>query len=169
VHQPSLAILDEPFAGLDPINQEFVLDCLRSLADEGMTILLCAHQMNLVERIADRVLLMNRGRQLLSGTLSEIRQATASTSKIFITAESGGDPASLQHHPSVERVELVNGSEFCVVLRRTSAEGGLNDFLAAATTCLRITSFRSEPITLHDIFVDAVQKDDRRIDAGGEQ
>jgi ABC-2 type transport system ATP-binding protein len=173
VHQPSLAILDEPFAGLDPINQEFVLDCLRSLADEGMTILLCAHQMNLVERIADRVLLMNRGRQLLSGTLSEIRQATASTSKIFITADSpaigGGDAASLQHHPSVERIELVNGSEFCVVLRRTSAEGGLNDFLAAAITCLRITSFRSEPITLHDIFVDAVQKDERRIDSESEQ
>lgn len=162
VHDPLLAILDEPFAGLDPINQEFVLDCLRLLANRGMTILLSAHQMNLLERIADRVLLMNHGKQLFSGTLTQIRQETALTCKIFITTDGSGNPASLQNHPSVEHMELINDLEFVVILKRTHTP---NDFLATATTSVRITSIRTEPITLHDIFIDAVQKDDLLINS----
>lgn len=73
LHRPRFIILDEPFSGLDPLNQEFFSDQIRRLRDEGATILLSAHQMQLVERLADRVLLLNRGRAVLYGTLDEIR------------------------------------------------------------------------------------------------
>ena len=59
-HRPAFAILDEPFSGLDPLNQEFFSTLIRELHDDGMTILLAPHQMQIVEKLADRVLLMNQ-------------------------------------------------------------------------------------------------------------
>ena len=73
LHRPAFAVLDEPFSGLDPLNQEVFAAVFRELRDEGMTVLLSAHQMQLVEKLADRVLLMNNGREVLSGTVDEMR------------------------------------------------------------------------------------------------
>ncbi len=72
LHGPRMAILDEPFSGLDPVNQEAFLDIVRELRDAGTTVLLSAHQMSLVERVADRVFVMHRGRELLHGRTSEL-------------------------------------------------------------------------------------------------
>lgn len=74
LHRPALAILDEPFSGLDPLNQEFFLDLVRELRDAGTTILFSAHQMQLVERLADRVVLIGNGRVAGQGTLPELRE-----------------------------------------------------------------------------------------------
>ena len=63
LHRPAFVVLDEPFSGLDPLNQELFARIIRDLRDEGMTVLLSAHQMQLVEKLADRVLLMNHGRK----------------------------------------------------------------------------------------------------------
>lgn len=72
LHGPRMAILDEPFSGLDPVNQEAFLDIVRQLRDAGTTVLLSAHQMSLVERVADRVFVMHRGRELLHAATSEL-------------------------------------------------------------------------------------------------
>ena len=72
LHRPALAILDEPFSGLDPLSQEFFLDLVRDLRNSGTTILLSSHQMDLVERVADRVLLLNHGREILSGSVGDL-------------------------------------------------------------------------------------------------
>jgi len=84
LRRPALAILDEPFSGLDPLSQEFVLDLVRELRDTGTTILLSAHQMDLVERIADRVLLLNRGRTILSGTRAELQAMAPRLHELFV-------------------------------------------------------------------------------------
>jgi ABC-2 type transport system ATP-binding protein len=73
VHRPTLAVLDEPFSGLDPLNQDFFLNLVRELRESGTTVLFSAHQMQLVERLADRVVLMREGRVAARGTLSELR------------------------------------------------------------------------------------------------
>lgn len=73
VHRPTLAVLDEPFSGLDPINQDLFLGLVRELRDEGTTVLFSAHQMQLVERLADRVVLMREGRSAARGSFSELR------------------------------------------------------------------------------------------------
>ncbi len=72
LHGPRIAILDEPFSGLDPVNQEAFLDIVRELRDAGTTILLSAHQMSLVERVADRVFVMHRGRELLHAPTGDL-------------------------------------------------------------------------------------------------
>lgn len=77
LHGPAFVVLDEPFAGLDPLNQEVALDLIRGIRERGATVLLSAHQMELVERIADRVLVMHRGRLLLAGTVAELRGSSS--------------------------------------------------------------------------------------------
>lgn len=72
LHRPRFAILDEPFSGLDPLNQELFLDLVRGLRDAGTTVLFSAHQMSLVERLADRVFVMHAGRELLHGPVGAL-------------------------------------------------------------------------------------------------
>ena len=61
LHAPKLALLDEPFSGLDPLNQEMLMDIIREMRKAGTTVLFSAHQMPLVERLADRVLAASVG------------------------------------------------------------------------------------------------------------
>lgn len=74
LHQPDLVVLDEPFAGLDPVNQDLFQEIIRELSAGGMTVLLSSHQMNLVEQLCDRVFLINHGRQVLYGRLDQIKR-----------------------------------------------------------------------------------------------
>jgi len=73
LHQPPLVVLDEPFSGLDPISQDLFRDIIQELTQEGMTVLLSSHQMNLVESLCDRVFLIDRGQQVLYGNLDKIK------------------------------------------------------------------------------------------------
>ncbi|MDC8829575.1 ABC transporter ATP-binding protein [Alteromonas gilva] len=75
LHKPKWVILDEPFSGLDPINQELVVQFLAELRQQGMTVLLSAHQMAMVEKLADSVLLLNKGQSVLYGKLGDIFSA----------------------------------------------------------------------------------------------
>jgi len=77
LHAPALAVLDEPFSGLDPINQELIITLIRRLRDQGTAVLLSAHQLNLAERLCDRFYLIARGRGVLEGTLESIRREVA--------------------------------------------------------------------------------------------
>jgi|GEM_PF-325552 len=73
LHDPKVIILDEPFSGLDPVNQEQVLNLLSELKDQNRLILLSAHQMALVERVADQMLLLDLGQCIATGTLAEVK------------------------------------------------------------------------------------------------
>jgi len=74
VHDPELVILDEPFTGLDPVNTERVKQLLLDLRERGKAVILSTHQMNQVEALCDRVLMVNDGRSVLYGALDEIRE-----------------------------------------------------------------------------------------------
>ncbi|MEA2051495.1 MAG: ATP-binding cassette domain-containing protein [Euryarchaeota archaeon] len=73
IHNPELLILDEPFSGLDPLNTKRIKDILVDLKREGKTIILSTHQMDQVERMCDRILMINQGKRVLYGTLAEIK------------------------------------------------------------------------------------------------
>lgn len=77
VHDPTLLILDEPFQGLDPVNVALVKAIMREEQAAGKSVVLSAHQMNLVEELCDRILLINRGRRVLYGTLADIKREYA--------------------------------------------------------------------------------------------
>jgi ABC-2 type transport system ATP-binding protein len=74
LHEPSLIILDEPFSGLDPVNANLIKDEIYALARRGATIIFSTHRMEQVEEICDHIILMNKGKKILDGTVSGVKQ-----------------------------------------------------------------------------------------------
>jgi ABC-2 type transport system ATP-binding protein len=160
IHRPTLAILDEPFTGLDPLSQEFFLSLVSELRQAGTTIVLCAHQMDLVERIADRVLLMNKGREILSGSVDELHGRLDDRPHIRLAVDDGTSADVLRSDPDVDEFTAdAETSESHVRLRSGSS---VSKFLARAVTATSIRRISTEPPRLHDVFVRAVRDDDAR-------
>jgi ABC-2 type transport system ATP-binding protein len=112
MHDPELIIVDEPFASLDPVNTQMVKDLMRELADEGTAIIMSTHQMHQVEELCDRILLINRGREVLYGDLHDIRHQYSGHA-VLVRAD--GDLPSLA---GVESALAQNGD-----IKLTLAEG----------------------------------------------
>jgi ABC-2 type transport system ATP-binding protein len=74
LHEPKLIILDEPFSGLDPVNSNLIKDEIYALARKGATIIFSTHRMEQVEEICDHIILVNKGRKILDGTVNGIKQ-----------------------------------------------------------------------------------------------
>src|SRR2546423_1141158 len=74
LHNPKLIILDEPFSGLDPVNSNIIKDEIFKLAKNGATILFSTHRMEQVEEICDHIVLVNKGRKILDGTVKNVKQ-----------------------------------------------------------------------------------------------
>jgi len=104
LHDPELVIIDEPFTSLDPVNTEMVKDLLEKKRDEGKAIIMSTHQMNQVEELCDRILLIDHGQRLLYGTLSEIQGQFASRD-ILVTPLSDL-PETIQ---GVTKIKKLNG------------------------------------------------------------
>jgi ABC-2 type transport system ATP-binding protein len=105
LHHPELLIIDEPFSGLDPVNTQMVKDLLRDLHQQGTTIIMSTHQMHQVEELCERILLINHGRTMLYGPLSEIRQRFSGNALLVRAA------GELPQLPGVLSVERVNGGQ----------------------------------------------------------
>lgn len=100
IHEPEIIIIDEPFSALDPVNTQLVKDLLIELRDQGKTIIMCTHQMNQVEKLCDRLVLIDHGTVLLEGSLKEVQERFA-TNQVLIQTDSDL-PSNL---PGVERIE----------------------------------------------------------------
>lgn len=153
VHGPPFLILDEPFGGLDPVNQDFFLDVFRDLRARGTTILISAHEMQLVERLADRMILINRGREVSSGTLDEIRRRPAASRRILLKVADASDLGVLEHHPALHSVTRTAEGDIELLLRDG---GSLSGLLALAAERFEIREVHSEPLSLHDLFIQLV-------------
>jgi ABC-2 type transport system ATP-binding protein len=156
LNNPRFAVLDEPFTGFDPINQELFVGIIKELQNKGTTVLLSAHQMNLVERIADRVLLVNRGREIAYGTVDEIKKGCSTGEMLIIRIEGKPELSLIQNDEAVEKVEWMDDAEIKISLKRDKSLSGLLGKVAADNT---ITSVRTEHVSLHDIFIDRVNQD----------
>lgn len=156
LHRPQFAILDEPFSGLDPVNQESFLDIIRELRSSGMTILLSAHQMDLVQRLADRVLLVNRGRTVLEGTIAEVRASSAAFKKVVLKVEGATAGAQFGRFDGVDHFEALADGEYAFSLRK---ETSMSSFLSAAAAQLNISDIRSQESSLHEIFLNAINNE----------
>ncbi|MEI6946219.1 ABC transporter ATP-binding protein [Paraflavisolibacter sp. H34] len=75
LHQPRLIILDEPFSGLDPVNSNLIKDEIYRLAHQGATIIFSTHRMEQVEEICDHIILVNKGKKILDGTVKNVKQS----------------------------------------------------------------------------------------------
>ena len=158
LHKPALAILDEPFSGLDPLNQELFLDLARELRESGTTIIFSAHQMTLVERLADRVFLMSRGREVLHGTIGEIRKRWRTGDRLIVGVSPGVDVSFLETVAAVESVESSDASEMRLQLKPDVSISGL---LTTLGERIDVRYIRSESVSLHEIYVKTVDPDRR--------
>ena len=74
LHNPKLIILDEPFSGLDPVNANLIKEEIFNLAQNGSTIIFSTHRMEQVEEICDHIILLNKGKKILDGTVNNVKQ-----------------------------------------------------------------------------------------------
>jgi ABC-2 type transport system ATP-binding protein len=108
VHDPQLIVLDEPFSGLDPVNTELIKNILLDLRKQGKAIILSLHQMNQVEELSDRILMVNKGQAVLYGGLNEVKSRFRSNAVLVNTASPLGDlPGVIEKHEHKDHVELV--------------------------------------------------------------
>jgi len=112
VHDPQLVILDEPFAGLDPVNTELLKGILADLRDQGKAVILSTHQMSQVEELCDRILMINNGKSVLYGNLSEIKARYRGNSvRLDFKGELGEIPGVTARRPHKGYTELLLDGE----------------------------------------------------------
>ncbi len=119
VHEPELLILDEPLLGTDPLSRRDLLDLMRTLADDGHSILLSTHVLTDVEALTDRILLINHGRVMAHGAVHEIRDLLERYPRNvrIATSDPRGLGAKLWAWDSVLSVEA---AEAAVIVRTSS-------------------------------------------------
>ena len=152
VHRPEFVILDEPFSGLDPVNQQGLEAMIRGLAADGATVLFSTHVMQHAERLCDKVVLLARGRKAFEGTVSEAR----ATSPRFLELEGEISPSAVAALPGVSAVDHTGGDESGVcILKATLAPGagGQEALRAAFLGGLDVRRFELREPSLHDAFI----------------
>jgi ABC-2 type transport system ATP-binding protein len=108
IHDPQLVVLDEPFAGLDPVNTELLKGMLAGLRNHGKAVILSTHQMNQVEELCDRILMINHGQAILYGNLGEIKARYRGNSVIVdFEGELGQIPGVIAKRPGKGYTELI--------------------------------------------------------------
>jgi ABC-2 type transport system ATP-binding protein len=148
IHQPELVILDEPFSGLDPVNVDIVRDLILEMKRDGRTVIFSTHVMEQAEKLCDAILLINRGRKVLDGSLVEVKSGGPRT----IVVDYDGDGGVLRSLPHVTRV---NDSGKQAEL--TLADGAdAQELLRLLVARLTIRRFDTREPSLHEIFVRAV-------------
>ncbi len=108
IHDPKLLIMDEPFSGLDPVNTVLIKDMIGDMRDEGKAIILSTHQMNQVEELCDRVLMIKNGSEVLSGDLKNIKSRFKEHSvQVNVDGEIGDLPGVIDKKFNKDGVKLI--------------------------------------------------------------
>jgi len=151
-HEPELVILDEPFSGLDPVNQQSLEAIIRDLAAKGATVLFSTHVMQHAERLCDRVVLMARGRKMFDGDMAGAR----SHAPRLLVLEGDIRPEAVQALPGIERVEVSTIADQGTVQLSATLKPGANGqeaLRAAFSQGLDLRRFELKEPTLHDAFI----------------
>jgi ABC-2 type transport system ATP-binding protein len=149
LHQPEVLILDEPMSGLDPVGMDNMRETLLDLKRQGTTLILSSHQMETVERLCDRVALINRGEKILDGPVREVKKQHGKNTLVLSFDGDGGFLASL---PGVAKV-----TDFGHYVEVRMEEGAdPQPLLCDAAARLRVSRFEIVEPSLHDIFVERV-------------
>ncbi|MDP4528208.1 ATP-binding cassette domain-containing protein [Alkalimonas delamerensis] len=160
LHKPALVILDEPFSGLDPINQEKVVEFLKQLKQNGMTVLLSAHQMAMVEKLADRMVLMAKGEVVLAGSLADIRQQAKPEQQILLRSETPLPIEWLQALPEVSSLEQQAPGQ---ALIRLKAEAQVAPVLRQLLERIEPEQIAMQTPDLHQLYLQAMAKHQSRV------
>ena len=165
-HDPEFVILDEPFSGLDPVNQQVMEEIIRDLAQRGHTVLFSTHVMQHAERLCDRILLIAKGRKIFDGTLGQARRTFPRRVRIE-TKDEVGPLRELALVASIRSVGNGNGTAAAEAPATWELELHENaDPQAVLQTCfargIRLQSFNQMDPTLHEIFMRLVGPETQR-------
>ncbi len=152
IHKPRLLILDEPFSGLDPLNADLLKNEIYELHKNGTSIIFSTHRMEQVEEICDKIVLINKGKNVLFGTVKEIKQNFKEN--IFRIDYEGALPdmndsiSFVEKTPQYLTLKLNDGTDSNVLLRHLLDSG------------TRVTAFNEILPTLNEIFIRQVGETD---------
>ena len=153
IHDPELVILDEPFSGLDPINVEIVREMILDIKRDGRTVIFSTHVMEQAEKICDSILLINKGKKIIDGTIEEVRSSGGKA----VVVDYEGDSRGFGSIPGVERVNDAGKHAELSLFEGTDP----HDVLECLVKQVRIRRFESAQPSLHEVFVRAVGGDQR--------
>jgi len=150
LHDPDLLILDEPFSGLDPVNVEFMIELLSEFRTQDKTIMFSTHQMETAERLCRDILLINKAKKVVGGSLREVKE---SYDKNLIALRANGGDGVLQDrsivakvidHADEQELQLADGADSQTLLKRLIENGA------------SISKFEQIEPSLNDIFIEKV-------------
>lgn len=152
LHNPDLLILDEPFSGLDPINVETMLEVIAELKAAGKTIIFSTHLMETAERLCDDIILINKSRKVIGGTLREVK---ASFGKNMVAVRAvGGETvlhdknliAEISEQADEKEIVLAENADSQILLKKLIESGAI------------ISKFEQIEPSLNDIFIEKVKE-----------
>jgi ABC-2 type transport system ATP-binding protein len=153
LHDPELIIMDEPFAGLDPVNSMQLRDVLTSLRGAGKTILFSTHRMDQVEKLCDSICLIDRGKSVLQGSLNEIKSGYG---RRFVQIDYDGDGRCLAANPLIDSLnDYGNHAEL-----RLKPGADSQELLRSAMNGMRVKRFQVMEPSLEQIFIDRISRSD---------
>ncbi len=153
LHEPKLIILDEPFSGLDPLNANLIKDEIYALAKKGATIIFSTHRMEQVEEICDHIVLVNLGKKILDGTVSDIKQQF----KEYIFAIETNAPELVKDNSlfSIVNKEEKNPNKVFIKLSHAVASNEVLKYLIEQQ--IPVISYNEVLPSLNDIFIQLVE------------
>ncbi|CAA6805489.1 MAG: ABC transporter, ATP-binding protein [uncultured Aureispira sp.] len=149
IHKPKLLILDEPFSGLDPVNANLIGDEIDELHKQGTTILFSTHRMEQVEQICEHIVLINKGTNVLSGSVSDIKAQFKEF--LFEVSYRGALPNNIEEHITIISQDA---SKVVVKLRDVEHANNFLKYLLHHGTI--VTAFNEILPTLNEIFIKIV-------------
>ena len=157
LHDPEFLIFDEPFSGLDPINTNLLKDIILEKKEEGKVIIFSTHLMDFAEKLSDHIAMIDHGKIILEGSLSEIKTRFAQRN---ITLEAEGDLSFLDKAPFVEKVENF-GNRIGIKVKDASQTQELLKLLVLNN--IKVNKFSANEISLHEIFITLAGKDSNNV------
>ncbi|KWW41614.1 MAG: ABC transporter ATPase [bacterium F083] len=155
IHEPDILIFDEPFSGFDPINANMLKESILELRDKGATILLSTHNMASVEELCDRITLINKGKSILEGKVSDIkRQHDTHKREIVVRTTTPQAIYALGDTYNNIKVEQTDVED---EMRLTLFSATSNDLIAQLLQNGQLVSYKEVLPSMNDIFIQEVQ------------
>jgi ABC-2 type transport system ATP-binding protein len=155
IHEPDILIFDEPFSGFDPINANLLKESILGLRDKGATVLLSTHNMASVEELCDSITLINKGKSILQGKVSDIkRQHDTQQRELIVRCDDFSKVmavADTYNNIKVEHTDIDNETKL------TLFSASPNELLSQLLQIGQLVSFKEVLPSMNDIFIREVQ------------
>src|SRR5699024_8449156 len=152
VHDPEVLILDEPFSGLDPVAVDVMSSVLRQRADAGVPVVFSSHQLELVERLCDRVGIVRKGRLVAEGTIEELHRTPTQNWRVVAPQAPATWVADSGVVAGTEGAQILRDGRDALVRLPAQASDAVQTLLQAALAVSPVTEFAWQRPSLTDLF-----------------